>query len=70
VELFEQTRRELEFGVGTIAGVSRKLGVHRRMVREALRSAEPAGTGGSIASSENSRRRLCLLSEADGMADH
>ena len=33
VELFEQIRRELEFGVGTIAGVSRKLGVHRRMVR-------------------------------------
>jgi len=25
VELFEQIRRELEFGVGTIAGVSRKL---------------------------------------------
>jgi len=42
VELFEQIRREYEFGVGTIAGVSRKLGVHRRMVREALRSAEPA----------------------------
>lgn len=42
MELFEQIRREYEFGVGTIAGVSRKLGVHRRMVREALRSAEPA----------------------------
>jgi transposase len=42
VELFEQIRREYEFGVGTIAGVSRRLGVHRRMVREALRSAEPA----------------------------
>ena len=39
VELFEQIRREMEFGVGTIAGVSRKLGVHRRMVREALHSA-------------------------------
>jgi ActR/RegA family two-component response regulator len=37
VELFEQIRRVLEFGVGTIAGVSRKLGVHRRMVREAQR---------------------------------
>ena len=36
MELFEQIRREYEFGVGTIAGVSRKLGVHRRMVREAL----------------------------------
>ena len=42
VELFEQIRREYEFGVGTIAGVSRKLGVHRRMVREALSSAVPA----------------------------
>jgi hypothetical protein len=31
VELFEQIRREYEFGVGTIAGVSRKLGVHRRV---------------------------------------
>ena len=44
MELFEQIRREYEFGVGTIAGVSRKLGVHRRMVREALRRAEPAAT--------------------------
>jgi len=42
VELFEQIRREYEFGVGTVSGVSRKLGVHRRMVREALRKAEPA----------------------------
>src|ERR1035438_5648068 len=54
VELFEQIRRELEFGVGTIAGVSRKLGVHRRMVREALRSAEPAA-------SKPQRRRLRKL---------
>jgi transposase len=42
VELFEQIRREYEFGVGTIAGVSRKLQVHRRLVREALRSAVTA----------------------------
>lgn len=42
VELLEQIRREYEFGVGTVAGVSRKLGGHRRMVREALRGAEPA----------------------------
>ena len=42
MELFEQIRREYEFGVGTIAGVARKLGVHRRMVREALKSAVPA----------------------------
>jgi transposase len=42
VELYEQIRREYEFGVGTIIGISRKLGVHRRMVREAVRSATPA----------------------------
>jgi transposase len=41
VELFEQIRREYEFGVGTISGVSRKLQVHRRLVREALSSAVP-----------------------------
>ena len=42
MELYEQIRREYEFGAGTIAGVARKLGVHRRMVREAVRSATPA----------------------------
>jgi hypothetical protein len=41
VELFEQIRREYEFGIGTIAGVAKKLGVHRRMVREAIVSALP-----------------------------
>jgi len=41
VELFEQIRREYEFGIGTIKGVANKLGVHRRMVRQALLSAEP-----------------------------
>ena len=41
VELFEQIRREYEFGVGTIRAVAQKLGVHRRMVRQALASAEP-----------------------------
>src|SRR5437588_5425675 len=41
VELFEEIRREYEFGVGTIAGVSKKLKVHRRMVREAIGSALP-----------------------------
>ena len=35
VELFEEIRREYEFGVGTIIGMARKLGLHRRMVREA-----------------------------------
>ena len=41
MELFEQIRREYEHGVGTIKGVARKFGVHRRMVREALNSAMP-----------------------------
>ena len=41
MELFEQIRRDYEFGVGTIAGVAKKLGVHRRMVREAIGSALP-----------------------------
>jgi len=42
VELFEAIRREYEHGVGTISGVARKLGVHRRMVREAIGSATPS----------------------------
>ncbi len=41
MELFEEIRREYEFGVGTIAGVAKKLKVHRRMVREAIGSAPP-----------------------------
>jgi hypothetical protein len=41
VELFEQLRREHEFGVGTIAGVAAKFGVHRRVVRRAIASALP-----------------------------
>ena len=42
VELYEQIRREYEFGAGSVIGVARKLGVHRRMVREAVRNAVPA----------------------------
>ena len=41
VELFEEVRREYEFGIGTVAGVARKFGVHRRLVREALDGAIP-----------------------------
>jgi len=41
VELFEAIRREYQFGVGTVKGVARKFGVHRRMVREALSDALP-----------------------------
>jgi transposase len=43
VELFEQMRREYAHGVGSIKGVAKKFGVHRRMVRDALGSAVPAG---------------------------
>src|SRR5579871_2350694 len=42
VELFETIRREYEFGCGTVQGTARKLGIHRRLVREALASAIPA----------------------------
>jgi hypothetical protein len=41
VELFEEIRREYEFGAGTIKGVARKLRVHRRLVREALANSTP-----------------------------
>ena len=43
VELFEEIRREYEFGDGTVLGVAHKLGVHRRMVRQALANARTAG---------------------------
>ena len=62
MELFEQIRREYEFGVGTISGVSRKLGVHRRMVREALSSAVPA-------ESKPQQRRLRRLEAASAFID-
>lgn len=41
MELFEEIRREYEFGEGTIQGVARKLRMHRRMVRQAVRNAIP-----------------------------
>jgi transposase len=41
VELFEQMRREYRQGIGTIQGVARKFGVHRRMVRQAVANAIP-----------------------------
>ena len=41
MEIFEQIRREYEFGEGTIKGIARKFGVHRRMVRQALDDAQP-----------------------------
>ena len=45
MELFAEIRREYQFGVGTIKGVSRKLGVHRRVVRQALADAVPPARG-------------------------
>jgi transposase len=41
VERYEQIRREYEHGAGTIRAVARRLGVHRREVRQALASAMP-----------------------------
>lgn len=41
MELFEAIRREYEFGIGTVQGVARKFGVHRRLVREAIGTAIP-----------------------------
>ena len=41
VELFEQLRREYEFGIGTVQGVAAKFGVHRRTVRQAVAGALP-----------------------------
>ncbi len=41
MELFEELRRELTYGVGTVRGVARKFHVHRRVVRQALASAVP-----------------------------
>jgi len=41
VELYEQIRREYEHGGGTIRGIAKKLGIHRRMVGEAVLSAVP-----------------------------
>jgi transposase len=41
VELFEEIRREYEFGSGSVRAVAKKLGVHRRLVRQALASALP-----------------------------
>src|SRR5450631_4801531 len=41
VELFEEIRREHTHGAGTIRAVAKKLGVHRRMVRQTLASSIP-----------------------------
>ena len=41
MDLFEEIRRECEFGLASISGVARKFGVHRRMVREVIDTAIP-----------------------------
>ena len=41
MELFEEIRREYEFGNRSVRAIARKLGVHRRMVRQALENALP-----------------------------
>jgi transposase len=41
VEMYEEIRREHEFGNQSIRAIAKKLGVHRRMVREALDNAVP-----------------------------
>lgn len=41
VELFELIRREYEHGIGTIKGVAKIFGIHRRVVRQALASSVP-----------------------------
>ena len=41
MKLFEQLRREYEFGLGTIRSVARKFGVHHRLVQEAAAQALP-----------------------------
>jgi hypothetical protein len=40
-ELFEELRREYEYGCGTIVGWPRRSGWHRRLVRQAIESALP-----------------------------
>jgi hypothetical protein len=40
-ELFEEIRRKHAHGAGSIRAVAKKMGVHRRMVRQALASAIP-----------------------------
>jgi transposase len=66
VELFEAFRREYEFGVGSVAGVARKFGVHRRLVREALGDAVPR----ERAATEHGRPKIGPLAEfIDGILE-
>lgn len=62
MELFEQIRREYEFGEGTIAGVAREFGVHRRLVRQALTDAVPPAR-------QSNARRCPRLEPVRGLID-
>src|SRR5689334_62525 len=71
VELFEKIRREYEFGIGTIAGVARKFGVHRRTVRQAIACAVPPERKPAVRSSpkfERVRSFIDQILEADRKA--
>jgi hypothetical protein len=61
VELFEKIRREYVEGVGTVLGVAKKLGVHRRMVREAIQKALPAKRQPSIRPTSRSVGEVVLF---------
>jgi transposase len=61
VELFEKIRREYFEGVGTVIGVAKKLGVHRRMVREAIQNALPAKRLSSKRASSRCIREVVLF---------
>ena len=41
MELFEEIRREYKFGSGSVRAVAKKMGVHRRLVRQAIKAALP-----------------------------
>jgi hypothetical protein len=56
VELFEQIRREYDFGVETVLGVARKLGIHRRMVRQHSRTPSHLSESGPNANGRSSGR--------------
>jgi hypothetical protein len=52
----------MSFGAGSVIGVARKLGVHRRMVREAVRNAFPA-------QSKKTERPAVKMAEAEVLVD-
>src|SRR6266581_2470075 len=63
VELFEEIRREHVHGAGSIRAVAKKLGVHRRMVRQALASAVPPERKVAVRSKPSLGRLASLFEE-------